>query len=83
MEDMSRAPLHTTAKRRALNPGVEYEFEKLTLPRDLSRNVVTRLLVDRAEHGGWELDRLRIAHDGSRRVVLRRKIIRQRATYAV
>jgi hypothetical protein len=77
MGRMSRAPLHTTPQRRALNRGVEYEFEKLTLPRDLSRNVVTRLLVDRAEHGGWELDRLRIAHDGSRRVVLRRKIIRQ------
>ena len=43
----------------------------------------TRLLVDRAEHGGWELDRLRIAHDGSRRVILRRKIIRQRSTYLV
>jgi hypothetical protein len=83
MGRMSRAPLHTTPQRRALNRGVEYEFEKLTLPRDLSRNVVTRLLVDRAEHGGWELDRLRIAHDGSRRVILRRKIIRQRSTYLV
>ena len=83
MGGMSRAPLHTTPQRRTLNPGVEYEFEKLTLPRDLSRNVVTRLLVDRAEHGGWELDRLRIAHDGSRRVILRRKIIRQRSTYLV
>lgn len=50
------------------------------LPKDFSRNVVTRLLVDRAEHGGWELDRLRIGHDGKRRVVLRRKIIRQRLT---
>jgi hypothetical protein len=83
MGGMSRAPLHTTPQRRALNPGVEYEFEKLTLPRDLSRNVVTRMLVDRAEHGGWELDRLRIAHDGSRRVILRRKIIRQRSTLLV
>jgi len=83
MGPMSRAPLHTTSQRRTLNPGVEYEFEKLTLPRDLSRNVVTRLLVDRAEHGGWELDRLQIAHDGSRRVILRRKIIRQRSTYLV
>ena len=83
MGPMSRAPLHTTSQRRTLNPGVEYEFEKLTLPRELSRNVVTRLLVDRAEHGGWELDRLRIAHDGSRRVILRRKIIRQRSTYLV
>jgi len=62
---------------RALRPGVEYEFDKLVIPRDESRNVVTRLLVDRAEHGGWELDRVRIGADGTRRVVLRRKIIRQ------
>ena len=83
MDRMSRAPLHTTSQRRALNPGVEYEFQRLTLPPDLSRNVVTRLLVDRAEHGGWELDRLRLSPDGTRRVVLRRKIIRQRSTYYV
>jgi hypothetical protein len=62
---------------RALRPGVEYEFDKLVIPREQSRNSVTRLLVDRAEHGGWELDRVRIAADGTRRVVLRRKIIRQ------
>lgn len=66
------------ARAQALRPGVEYEFEQLTINRDLSRNVVTRLLVERAEHGGWELDRLRIGADGIRRVVLRRKIIRQR-----
>lgn len=53
------------------------EFERLTIPRDYSRSVVTRMLVDRAEHGGWELDRVRILHDGTRKVVLRRKIIRQ------
>jgi hypothetical protein len=63
--------------RRALRPGVEYEFDKLVIPREESRNVVTRLLVDRAEHGGWELDRVRIGADGTRRVILRRKIIRQ------
>lgn len=80
---MSRAPLHTTPQRRALSSGVEYEYEKLTISRDLSRNAVTRMLVDRAEHGGWELDRLRLSPDGTRRVVLRRKIIRQRSTYFV
>lgn len=64
-------------RRRALRPGVEYEFDKLVIPREESRNVVTRLLVDRAEHGGWELDRVRIGADGTRRVILRRKIIRQ------
>ncbi len=59
---------------------VEWEFDKVTFSSDFSRNVVTRMLVDRAEHGGWELDRVRIQSDGVRRVVLRRKIIRQRLT---
>jgi hypothetical protein len=35
------------------------------------------MLVDQAEHGGWELDRVRVLHDGTRKVILRRKIIRQ------
>jgi len=56
---------------------VEWEFERMTIPRDFSRSFVTRMLVQRAEHGGWELDRVRIAPDGTRRVVLRRRIIRQ------
>jgi hypothetical protein len=64
--------------RRALRPGVEYEYDRITIGRDFSRSFVTRLLVDKAEHGGWELDRLRLSPDGTRRVVLRRRIIRQR-----
>ncbi|RNL65780.1 hypothetical protein EFK50_01680 [Nocardioides marmoriginsengisoli] len=56
---------------------MEYEYDQLLISRDESRNFVTRLLVQRAEAGGWELDRLRIGPDGNRRVVLRRKIIRQ------
>ena len=74
---MSRGPVATTPRRRALSPGVEYEFERLTISRDFSRNAVTRMLTDRAEHGGWELDRMRLSPDGTRRVVLKRKIIRQ------
>jgi len=65
------------AARRALPRGVEWEFDNVFLPRELSRGTVTRLLVERAEHGGWELDRVRIGPDGHRRIVLRRKIIRQ------
>ena len=64
-------------QRKALRPGVEYEYDQLLIPREESRNFVTRLLVQRAEAGDWELDRLRIGPDGNRRVVLRRKIIRQ------
>ena len=67
----------TRPTQRPLRKGVEWEFDKMVISRDLSRSVVTRLLVDRAEHGGWELDRVRIGPDGTRRVVLRRKIIRQ------
>jgi hypothetical protein len=68
-------------QRRALRPGVEYEYDQLLIPREESRNFVTRLLVQRAEAGGWELDRLRIGPDGNRRVVLRRKIIRQQQLF--
>lgn len=67
---MSRAH-HAPLSRR-----VEWEFDKVTFSRDFPRNVVTKLLVERAEHGGWELDRVRITADGTRRVVLRRRIIR-------
>ena len=66
--------------RRAPAPGVEWEFERITIARDHPRSVVTKMLVERAEHGGWELDRVRVSPDGTRRVVLRRKIIRVRPT---
>jgi hypothetical protein len=65
------------ALRRPPAPGVEWEFDKVTFSREFSRNVVTKLLVERAERGGWELARVHIGADGTRRVVLRRKIIRQ------
>ena len=70
-------------QRRALPAGVEYEFDKLLIPREHSRNAVTRMLVDLAEQGGWELDRVRLGPDGTRRVQLRRKIIRQRIAYLI
>ena len=81
-------PLHTTPSRGGGAVGwrssAEYEFERLTISRDLSKSFVTRMLVDRAERGGWELDRVRVLADGTRKVVLRRKIIRQpRPAYLV
>ena len=71
------------AQYQALRPGVEYEFDKLLISREHSRGAVTRMLVERAEQGGWELDRVRITADGTRRVQLRRKIIRQRVAFLV
>jgi hypothetical protein len=55
---------------------VEYEFLRLSLPRGTTRGEARRLLTDHAEYGQWELDRLRLFPDGSRRVTLRRRIIR-------
>ncbi len=75
---MARPPAIDALKaRKALGRGVEWEFRTLRYDRSLSRNAVTRLLVEQAELGGWELARTRIGPDGSRNVVLRRKIIRQ------
>ena len=59
---------------------MEYEFRRLVLPRTVTRSAVRRLLTDHAEYGGWELARLRLFPDGSRRVELRRRIIRVRST---
>ncbi|GAA2980750.1 DUF5703 family protein [Streptomyces fulvorobeus] len=60
----------------------EYEFVDVYVPRGVSRKEATRLLTDHAEYGHWELDRLSLRLDGSRRVRLRRRIIRQlRATW--
>lgn len=58
----------------------EYEFQHLYLPRGTSRGAATRLLTDHAEYGNWELLRLSLFPDGSRRVVLRRRVIRATRT---
>ncbi len=54
----------------------EYEYQQLYLPRGTSRQEARKLLTDHAEYGHWELARLRLFPDGSRRVVLRRRVIR-------
>jgi hypothetical protein len=54
----------------------DYEFRQLVLPRGTSRNAAWRLLTEQAEHHGWELDRLRLYPDGTRRVRLRRRVLR-------
>ncbi len=55
---------------------MEYEFLRLALPRGTTRGEARRLLTEHAEYGHWELDRLRLFPDGSRKVVLRRRIMR-------
>jgi hypothetical protein len=61
---------------------MEFEYQRVYIPRETSRSAAQRLLSERAEYGHWELDRTRLYPDGSRRVTLRRKIIRVRSTLA-
>jgi hypothetical protein len=58
----------------------DYEYRRLWVPRGINRNVAQRTLTDAAEYGHWELDRLRVYPDGTRRIVLRRRILRVRST---
>lgn len=58
----------------------EYEIKVMTLPRTTSGGDVRRLLTEEAEYGKWELARHCLYLGGSRRVWLRRRIIRVRST---
>ncbi len=51
----------------------DYDWIPLRLPPEVTRiNASTRLSIE-AEYRGWELTRVRLYTDGSRRVLLRRK----------
>jgi Family of unknown function (DUF5703) len=54
----------------------EYSYLVLYLPRGMSPDAARRILTDHAEYGDWELARLRLNADGSRKATLRRQIIR-------
>jgi hypothetical protein len=51
----------------------DYEWAPLRLPPEVTRiSASTRLSIE-AEYRGWELTRVRLYTDGSRRVLLRRR----------
>jgi len=54
----------------------EYSYLVLYISRETSRDVTRRILTDHAEYGQWELARMRLNADGSRKATLRRQIIR-------
>jgi hypothetical protein len=51
---------------------MDYEYAPLRLPPDVDRLTATARLAIQAEFAGWELARVRMYPDGTRRVVLRR-----------
>ncbi|WP_371828796.1 DUF5703 family protein [Rhodococcoides kyotonense] len=51
----------------------DWEYIPLRLPPDVTRVTASMRLAIQAEFGGWELSRVRLYTDGSRRVLLKRK----------
>ncbi|MBX5488485.1 hypothetical protein MHAS_01566 [Mycolicibacterium hassiacum DSM 44199] len=51
----------------------DYEWFPLRLPPDVTRISASVRLAIEAEYRGWELTRVRLYNDGSRRVLLRRR----------
>ncbi len=51
----------------------DYEWVPLRLPPDVTRLSASIRLSIEAEYRGWELTKVRLYTDGSRRVLLRRK----------
>jgi Family of unknown function (DUF5703) len=67
-----------------IGPMAEYAYLVVYLPRGTSpdaRDAARRILADHAEYGDWELSRLSLSADGSRKATLRRRIIRPVRTF--
>lgn len=58
------------------NLSEDYEWIPLRLPPEMTRLTASTRLSIEAEYRGWELTRVRLYTDGSRRVLLRRKKLR-------
>ncbi|HLL66410.1 MAG TPA: DUF5703 family protein [Micromonosporaceae bacterium] len=53
---------------------MDYEYAPLRLPSNVDRMTATAQLTIQAEYSGWELARVRLYADGTRQVVLRRRL---------
>jgi hypothetical protein len=60
-----------------------WEYREITLPRGTARDAARAALTELAEHGSWELARLRLFPDGRRKVWLRRRVLRAAPTSGV
>jgi len=52
---------------------MDYEYAPLRLPANVDRLTATAQLSIQAEFAGWELARVQLFRDGTRKVLLRRR----------
>jgi hypothetical protein len=53
---------------------MDYEYAPLRLPSNVDRLTAAAQLAIQAEFSGWELARVQLFRDGTRQVVLRRRL---------
>jgi hypothetical protein len=53
---------------------MDYEYAPLRLPSNVDRLTATAQLTIQAEYAGWELARVQLYRDGTRKVVLKRRV---------
>ncbi|HKE66138.1 MAG TPA: DUF5703 family protein [Micromonosporaceae bacterium] len=53
---------------------MDYEYAPLRIPNDIDRATAAAQLTIAAEFSDWELARVRLLRDGTRQVVLRRRL---------
>jgi hypothetical protein len=79
--EILRPRVESPVNLSTIEPMADYAYLVVYLSRDTSREAARRVLTDHAEYGDWELSRLLLNADGSRKVTLRRRIIRPVRTY--
>ena len=57
---------------------MDYEYAPLRLPANVDRLTATAQLTIQAEYAGWELAKVQLYRDGTRRVMLKRPVISDR-----
>ena len=63
----------TAGTIEAMDTPGDYEFAPLRIPPGTSRSAAATMLSLQSEVGGWELARLQLHADGTRKVILRRR----------
>jgi hypothetical protein len=66
-----RRPAGTIARVEA--PAGEYEYAPLRIPAGASRSAAAQFMSMQSETGGWELARLQLHADGTRKILMRRR----------
>jgi hypothetical protein len=54
---------------------MDYEYAPLRMPSNVDRLTATAQLTIQAEYAGWELARVQLYRDGTRQIMLRRRVI--------